>query len=587
MSTPHAAGWPHRLGGFALSAIVLAALIAWVHGKAVTMGLFMDDHAHLAQLQACGWSLPELVAACRLELVGGVAELWWLPECTLRFFRPVAFALMKVAYTLVGWDPAWMHVVSLVWHLVVCVLLLALLRQCGIRGWIATVVAGLFAIHPAHVATVQWIACQTELMVTGLLLGAMLCYGRYRGWAPAADQGMTRGHVGWALASGLLFMLALGCRENAVMFPLVIGAAELALARGGRRPWALFGGLLVIVAGYLVVRWQMLGGAALPPRPYMVPPTAPDFWRYVTDKTWYYLLGEFLMIPCVPIGGLPYLQARPLVLYGLAAGVVAILALVLWQHRRRVAGLLGPAWLLGFMLPVLPAFESPHHLYLPGIGWAIVMALLVQTIDGETTGALRSRRTWRRAVAAVGVVLMGGVFVRAATWSGLALRTAQEVEQALVADLAAARTPLRDNDVLYVANMPLIGHYARLPLERRTGRTGLRVIPLTWSPRILGVVSPTALEWRDARTLELRVAEDRYFAGPLRRLIVESRGADLPDILDLRDTLGFRVEILERDPHGIVALRFTFKQPPAAHHVHVYWGSRARWAYEVWPPIEQ
>ena len=33
-------------------------------------------------------------------------------------------------------------------------------------------------------------------------------------------------------------------------------------------------------------------------------------------------------------------------------------------------------WLGGFLLPVLPAFESPHHLYLPGVGWAVAAGLL-------------------------------------------------------------------------------------------------------------------------------------------------------------------------------------------------------------------
>ena len=61
----------------------LAALIGGMHGRSVTHGLFLDDHAHLRQLQECGWSLRELTDACRLELVGGVIDIWWLPETTL------------------------------------------------------------------------------------------------------------------------------------------------------------------------------------------------------------------------------------------------------------------------------------------------------------------------------------------------------------------------------------------------------------------------------------------------------------------------------------------------------------------------
>src|SRR4030095_14791751 len=87
-----------------LAGLGLIGLIAGLHGRSVTHGLFLDDHAHYKQLRECDWSLRGLTDACRLDLVGasGYIDLWWLPDVTLRFFRPVAFALMKVTYTLSG-----------------------------------------------------------------------------------------------------------------------------------------------------------------------------------------------------------------------------------------------------------------------------------------------------------------------------------------------------------------------------------------------------------------------------------------------------------------------------------------------------
>ena len=111
----------------------LAALIAVSHGRSLRYGLFMDDYAHFRQLQECGWSIGELAAACRLELVGGILETWSMPDITLRFFRPLAFGLMKLTYSLCGWSPGVMHVASLVWHLAVTLLLMSLLRRLGAR----------------------------------------------------------------------------------------------------------------------------------------------------------------------------------------------------------------------------------------------------------------------------------------------------------------------------------------------------------------------------------------------------------------------------------------------------------------------
>ncbi len=571
-----------------LAVLGLAALIAAFHGRAVTYGLLMDDHAHYRQLRDCGWSLGELTRACHLELTGGVIELWWMPECTLRFFRPVAFGLMKLTYTLGGWSPFVMHIASLAWHLVACLLLTLLIRRLGAPRRLAWAVAGLFAIHPAHVATVQWIAAQTELMVTTLLLAALLCWAEFRRWPKGpVDVDPDRRppqRWGWGVACALLFAAALGCRENAIVFPFVVLAVEpLMRRRRSRAALALFAIFGITIGVYLALRTHYLGGAALPPRPYVVPPTDPDFFRYILDKTCYYLLGEFLLVPCVPIGGLAYFHERPLAFYGLTLLVAAICAVLFVRNRRTTAGVLAPACLLGFMLPVLPAFVSPHHLYLPGVGWAIFAMLMFQEIGGFA-GADKPVARRRRVLAWVGVTASALVFGAGTYLCGIAVDTAQAVEDRVVDEIAAAPQPVTDGDTLYIANLPVIAHYVRLAVEERTGTRGLRVVPLTWSPRLLGVVTPSELTQIDERTIEVRVAGDRYFSGPLRLLIEQAARGKSPLVLHQPVRYkSFTVEPLDGDSEGISALRFTFDHRLAQTGVHLYWGSQTRWAYQVSP----
>jgi hypothetical protein len=569
--------------------LVLAVLIGALHGRAVTYGLFMDDYAHYQQLRDCGWSLGELSAACHLELVGGVIELWWLPECTLRFFRPVALGLMKLAYTLSGWSPTAMHVVSLIWHLVACTLLLLLLRRLGARPLLACAVAALFALHPGHIATVQWIASQTELIVTTLLLAALLCYAEFRCWprdstGVAPDRGSPP-RWRWGIACAVLFALALGCRENAIMFPFIVVATEpLMRRRRARGTLALFAVFGLTIGAYLALRSHYLGGFALPPRPYVVPPTDPDFLRYVLDKACYYLLGEFLLLPCVPIGGLAYLRDQPLAFYGLALIIMLILVTLVVRNRRRMAGILGPACLLGFMIPVLPAFESPHHLYLPGVGWAILATLLFEEIGGDFVACKTRVTNWRRSAAGLAIVLTGLVFGVTTYFFGLALDTAQAVEDRVTDEIATAPRPINDGDTLYIANLPVIAHYVKLAVEERTGKRDLRVVALTWSSRLLGMATPSELTRIDERTIEARVADDRYFSGPLQLLIRQATGQPLSRTLQQpAQHQDFVVELLEGDEEGISALRFVFDQPLAQSGVHLFWGSQQRWAYQV-PP---
>lgn len=564
---------------------LLAAIIFTLHHQSLHYGLFMDDHAHCRQLQECDWSLAGLTGACRLELVGGVADLWFMPDCTLRFFRPLAFGFMKLTYTLSGWDPFAMHVASLGWHLLACTLLMVLLRRLGASAWLSWAVAGLFAAHPAQLATVQWIACQTEMMVTVFLLGATLCYLRFRGWNAEPGQ-PPRGAYGWAAACVLLFTAALGCRENAIMFPAVMLGVEHLLWRQRTRQavvlWIVLGTVVVI---YWVVRSSYLAGAALPPKPYVIPLSDPGFLRFLFDKVCYYLLGEFLLAPSVPFAGLDYLRGRPLAFYGLSAAVVVLLVAVYARYLRRRPGLLAPAWLLGFMAPVLPVFAAPHHLYLPGIGWAITAMLILRGIGGTAAGWFRLRRIgmW------ICILLLGALFGVCTLAFGGVLDTAQQVEDKVATEVATARRGLRDGDTLYLVNLPLIAHYVRLDVERRSGLHDLTAHVLTWSPRVLGLVGTgisSEITWVDERTIEVRIAGDRYFGGPLGRMVAETLGpteTGRPSWPARGE--GFLVEVLEEDDEGISALRFTFDEPVSQAGRHLFWGSRVRWALELEPDL--
>ncbi|MBN2448201.1 MAG: hypothetical protein JXO22_15845 [Phycisphaerae bacterium] len=574
---------------YILAALAFGAVTAVIHGGALRHGLFMDDFAHFNQLRECGWSLRGLVDACRLELVGGIIDLWWLPETTLRFFRPMAFGLMKLAYTLVGWNATAMHVVSFGWHMAACLLLLALLRRLEVpplRAWLLTT---LFAIHPGNVATVQWIACQSELMVTTFSLAAVLCIAHYRGWREYATpviEGAARRSFWWLVAACAFFVAALGCRENAIMLPAVVAVGEFVHWRQkrGRPALWLLGLLGVIAVGYLGVRAYYLSGAALPPRPYVYPPTDPGFVRFVFDKFGYYLLGEFFLVAVVPIGGLPYLREQALVFYAGYALILAMILLLAWQHRKRHSGLLGAAWLAMFMLPVLPAFESPHHLYLPGVGWAIIMAGLLEVLGGRVGEAVRHRRRFLPGLAITLCLVLFTLLDH--TYTYFALDTAQSVESRVADELATAPSGLHAGDTLYVANLPLIAHYAQLAVRRQTGIDNLRVVPLNWAPRLLGVATPSELTIIDDRTVEIAISGDRYFSGPSGSLISESTGVPLPKkIAEPLQCKDFTVQLIEQDEAGITRLRYVFHEPLSRPGVHLFWGSRTRWACEV--PLER
>src|SRR3972149_3325087 len=153
------------------------------HIWSIDSGLYLDDHAHFQSLQRGDWSLKTAVESSWLGIVGEGFDLWGRQEDGLRFFRPIAFWIMKAEYTVARWEPMGMHGFVLGWHLACSLLVGALAMRCfGRREW-ATVAACLHAIHPGHTTTVYWVACQTELITTCLLLIGVLAYARHAGWA--------------------------------------------------------------------------------------------------------------------------------------------------------------------------------------------------------------------------------------------------------------------------------------------------------------------------------------------------------------------------------------------------------------------
>jgi len=251
----------------AIGLIVLA--VALLRGGSVRHGLLVDDYNHRAELREGGWSFRSLVEASHLGGPRRRVQMWWQEEAELRFFRPLAFGLMRLEYLIAGWHPAVMHVFSLGWTVLGATLVMLLARAVlGSLRW-AGLAGVLFAIHPANYLTQGWIACQSELMLTAFVLSGLLFYGRYSGWQWRVTEPPRAGGSGYLAGALACLVATLGCRENGVLLvPLwVLGDGLLRPARTKGR-WGFYGLLGGIVAGY---QWR----AGMGPRQ--------AFWGLETD----------------------------------------------------------------------------------------------------------------------------------------------------------------------------------------------------------------------------------------------------------------------------------------------------------------
>lgn len=113
------------------------------------------------------------------------------PRASATGYRPLADTLFYGQYRLWSeWNPTGYHVISLALHLLNVALFWLILRRLRVRGVILA--AAIFALHPAGVQAVGWIARQPSLWATFFCLAATLAYFRVVGMTQPDDDSPPR-----------------------------------------------------------------------------------------------------------------------------------------------------------------------------------------------------------------------------------------------------------------------------------------------------------------------------------------------------------------------------------------------------------
>ncbi|HEX8795636.1 MAG TPA: hypothetical protein VF765_32020 [Polyangiaceae bacterium] len=212
------------------AAVVAAALLA--HWPGLRAGYVLDDETLLAANPYVR-TLSGLRVLLTSEFFAATAR----PEYAAQY-RPVSGALNWLSWQLLGGSPAAQHALNLVLHAAVSVLLLAVLRACGVRRGIALAAAVLFAVHPATTMDVSYAEGRQDLLAWCFVLGVALAVFRWR--SPLALAG----------ASFVGTLLATHCREPFVAS--FVGPAMLAWGLKPREPRRALGVAAGGVASFAV-----------------------------------------------------------------------------------------------------------------------------------------------------------------------------------------------------------------------------------------------------------------------------------------------------------------------------------------------
>jgi protein O-mannosyl-transferase len=329
---------------------------------------------------------------------------------TTPYYRPIFTIYMMILWKLFGASPMGWHFFNIIVHLLVVYLVFLVLEQLSGDIRLSAIGSLIFSLHPMRSESVAWISGVTDPILAVFLVSSFYFYIRFR------REGVNR-QFRWSL---VLFSLAVFAKEPAVALPIFIGVYELLIInqdiplRERIKPAFKYGACFLVVAAiYFVARFYALGFALnngnfkYYPLWQVVLTIPIVIWKYLALMLWPVELSLFhatsiVRSPLAPGFFLPLLG-----LFALAYG--------LWRFRASMLARVGIFWFAVNLLPVLnlSAFGEDflvqeRYVYVPSIGFSLLVALALLKIPLEKWIPIGTRRAAQTALIVLLVLLLGG-----------------------------------------------------------------------------------------------------------------------------------------------------------------------------------
>jgi hypothetical protein len=348
-------------------------------------------------------------------------NIWgYLPD-EVRPFPAVSYQLTAIGGAA---SPLAHHVLNIALHAANGLLVFAVaLLVVKVRLWCAALAGMIFVVLPSQAESVAWITGRVDSMPALFYIASFLCYALWR----------ERG--GWRLyaASVLLFFVALFSKQTTITmvatlmaYDVLAGGLSLpTVARSAKvgssgtrlgRVSASYAPYVALTLGYLALRLALFGEVV---RESQLNAQALRLFFSLADR---HLARVVVGDP----------DGSRVLMWLVIALVVAVCLFARGQERARTTGMLlffGPVWWILGVAPVAVAgYESPRHVYLASMAWAMLIALAFDSLDRSRAAQklVIVRRAAAGAVVVAYAVLLIGV---ARDWSMLALVSERATQQ--------------------------------------------------------------------------------------------------------------------------------------------------------------
>jgi len=337
-------------------------------------------------------------------------------------WHPLTWISHMLDCQLFGLNAGAHHVINVILHVINTLLLFALIRQMTGAVWRGAIVAGLFALHPAHVESVAWISERKDVLSTLFALLALSSYVR------AVRANVLQPAAMSATGSATAFLSVRHCRPALVFYALSLLSKGMyvtlpfllllldywplrrlspsATWREQRQqlfrlviekwPWFLLCAL-VSVATFLA---QKTSGAVVGVSQYSFGARLANalvaYVRYIGKLIW---PADLTVIYPLPPAWEGWQIAGAAVLLGVLTIVAALLV------RKRPYVFVGWAWFVGILVPVIGLVQvgsqsmADRYTYFSFVGLSIVLVWLAGDF-------LWNRPQWRQLSVGICVLIL-------------------------------------------------------------------------------------------------------------------------------------------------------------------------------------
>lgn len=289
------------------------------------------------------------------------------------FYRPMQSISVIVDYFLWGKNPLGYHLTNILFHIFAAVLVYFLISRLSCSYFISFVASLIFLIHPVQTEAVTYVAGRSDPMVFAFMLAALILY------AKSNTNRLTK-RLPYYFASLGAFIFALLSKELAIIFPALLVIYDLYTKKSSFKnlPHKKYLPYILLIAGFLVLH-KMITTA-------VEAQTSSFGERFMMSG---YVLLKYIKLLFLPFGlHMEYsIPTPPLIIIYSSFILLSGLFLIVHLNRNKSRLLyFGVSWFFVTLFPMLNVIRklnapmSEHWLYIPVVGFGIVMGVFLESL---------------------------------------------------------------------------------------------------------------------------------------------------------------------------------------------------------------